>query len=190
MDKTHSNDFQNQINNDKIKLMEKFNLSADEAEKIIRNLEDKQQEELNNSINSKNYENQSIESNLNPQNSGIRTDDQISFYQNLDNQNNNISNIEKIKTPEEKNDLKPIIEENMPESPVKNSIDEKVDVDTIISDIIPDYNQHVSIEVNHLDLTFEVSNEKVDTLKETFIRTLKRNKSKKMKIHALKKLEL
>ncbi|WP_406532137.1 ABC transporter ATP-binding protein [Methanobrevibacter sp.] len=65
---------------------------------------------------------------------------------------------------------------------------DKIDqnVDGIISDIIPNYNQNVSIEVNHVDLTFEVSNEKVDTVKELFIRTLKRNKSKKLKIHALK----
>ena len=62
----------------------------------------------------------------------------------------------------------------------------KKDVDEIISNIIPDYNQQISIEVNHVDLTFEVSNEKVDTIKESVIRTLKRNKTKKMKIHALK----
>lgn len=59
-------------------------------------------------------------------------------------------------------------------------------VDRIMEDIIPDYNKQFSIEVNHVDLTFEVATEKIDTLKESFIRTLKRNKSKKLKIHALK----
>lgn len=58
-------------------------------------------------------------------------------------------------------------------------------VDDILSDIITDYNKHLSVEVNHVDLTFKVSTEKVDTLKETFIRTLKRDKPKKMEIHAL-----
>ena len=62
------------------------------------------------------------------------------------------------------------------------------DVDSIMANIIPDYNQQVSIELDNVDLTFEVSNDKVDTLKETFIRILKRNKSKKMKIHALKNI--
>ncbi|WP_292744265.1 ABC transporter ATP-binding protein [Methanobrevibacter sp.] len=67
-----------------------------------------------------------------------------------------------------------------------SEMDKKQNVDRIIEDIIPNYNQDFSIEVNHVDLTFEVANEKIDTLKESFIRTLKRNKSKKLKVHALK----
>lgn len=59
-------------------------------------------------------------------------------------------------------------------------------VDSLLEDILPNYNQQISIKLDHVDLTFEVQNEKVDTLKETFIRTLKREKSKKIKIHALK----
>ena len=59
------------------------------------------------------------------------------------------------------------------------------DVNEILSDIIPDYNKNVSIEVKNIDLTFEVNTEKVDTVKETIIRTLKRNKPHKMKIHAI-----
>ena len=60
------------------------------------------------------------------------------------------------------------------------------DVDTILEGILPDYNEQISIKLDHVDLTFEAKNEKIDTLKETFIRTLKRDKSKKIKIHALK----
>lgn len=59
-------------------------------------------------------------------------------------------------------------------------------VDTILGEIIPNYNQQLSIKLDHVNLTFEVSNEKIDTLKETFIRTIKGDKSKKIKIHALK----
>lgn len=59
-------------------------------------------------------------------------------------------------------------------------------VDEIISNIVPDYNQEVSIEVDHIDLTFEVPNEKVDTLKESFIRKITRTKPKIIKVHALK----
>lgn len=58
-------------------------------------------------------------------------------------------------------------------------------VDSIIGDIIPDYNKQISIKLEHVNLTFEVQNEKVDTLKESFIRKIKRNKTKKIKIHAL-----
>lgn len=64
--------------------------------------------------------------------------------------------------------------------------DKRYDVDSILTDIIPNYNKHLSIELINVSLTFEVSNEKVDTLKELFIRTLKRNKTKKIKISALK----
>lgn len=59
-------------------------------------------------------------------------------------------------------------------------------VDSILENLIIDYNQQISVKVDHIDLTFEVHNEKVDTLKETFIRTLNGNKSKVIKIHALK----
>ncbi|WP_410319628.1 ABC transporter ATP-binding protein [Methanobrevibacter sp.] len=67
----------------------------------------------------------------------------------------------------------------------KNNHGNEKEVDNILDDIIPNYNQQVSVIVDHADLTFEVQNEKIDTLKETFIRTLKRDKSKKIKIHAI-----
>lgn len=60
-----------------------------------------------------------------------------------------------------------------------------IDVDDVLLDIIPDYNQQVSIELQNVDLTFDIVDDKIDTLKETFIRTLKRQKSKKIKFKAL-----
>ena len=65
-----------------------------------------------------------------------------------------------------------------------NSSDEGID--NILEMIVPDYSKQISINVDHVDLTFEVQNEKTDTLKEAFLNTLKRKKSKKFKIHALK----
>lgn len=62
------------------------------------------------------------------------------------------------------------------------------DVDSIIADLIPDFRQEESIELNNVNLTFNVETDKVDNLKESFIRTLKRNKSKKIKLHALKNI--
>lgn len=71
-------------------------------------------------------------------------------------------------------------------SNVESNSQKDTNVDSILEDIIPvDYNQQVSIKVDHVDLTFEVQNEKIDTLKESFVRTFKRDKSKKIKIHAL-----
>ncbi|MEE0942203.1 MAG: ABC transporter ATP-binding protein [Methanobrevibacter sp.] len=63
---------------------------------------------------------------------------------------------------------------------------EKKDIDNILESILPDYNKNVSIEVNHVDLTFEVSTEKVDTLKESVIRTIRRKNPGKLKVHALR----
>ena len=58
-------------------------------------------------------------------------------------------------------------------------------VDDILTGIIPDYQQQVSIELEHVDLTFNVETEKVETIKEKFINGVKRKKTKKLSIHAL-----
>ena len=91
---------------------------------------------------------------------------------------------EKAKQPKQKQQTKeqPKQKQQTKEQPKQKTTQ---DVDSIISDIIPDYNQHVAIELKHVYLTFEVETEKVDTIKESFIRTLKRDKVKKMKIFAL-----
>lgn len=63
---------------------------------------------------------------------------------------------------------------------------ENANVDSIISDIIPNYNQQISIELTNVDLYFDIIDDKIDTLKESFIRTLKRNKHDKGQFHVLK----
>lgn len=91
----------------------------------------------------------------------------------------------------DKNDYNPIGDKNNRKKDILtpnnhlNNI-QATKVDSILENIIPNYNKQISIKLEHVDLTFEVKNEKVDTLKETFIRTFTRNKSKIMKIHALK----
>lgn len=67
-----------------------------------------------------------------------------------------------------------------------NKQSQNINIDSIINDLIPQYNNQVSIELNHVNLTFEIEKEKIDTLKESFIRTIKGNKSEKLKLHALK----
>jgi len=97
--------------------------------------------------------------------------------------------IEKIQNENRQNN---VIHNGLKQSDVSNSefsnqisTKKNINTDLILETIIPNYNQQISVKLDHVDLTFEVQNEKVDTLKETFIRTLKRNKSKKIKIHAL-----
>lgn len=62
----------------------------------------------------------------------------------------------------------------------------KPDVDSLISDLIQDTNKELSIEVKNISLSFEVGNDKIDNLKEYVIRSIKRNKEKRTHFQALK----
>ncbi|WP_405309201.1 ABC transporter ATP-binding protein [Methanobrevibacter sp.] len=147
-------DVQLHKNNIKLKIMEKFNVSDSEAEKILHKL-----------VANKKYRSASI--NTIP----IKSEEDIYID----------SEIPKFKDSEQNHKSSEIIED----SPLHT--EKKLDnVDLILDEILPNYNKQVSIEVNHVDLTFEVQNEKIDTIKESFIRTIKRNKSKKLSVHALK----
>lgn len=203
-----------QRDNVKNRLMVKFDISYEESEKIVNFLEKREQIEFNSYENSNmsNIQKDNYQESFNHQNLLNGPVDVISL--DLDNQNKksipqkrieevNISdfyskpnqktvqNSEKNtsnQTKENMDDTSKNIKKEVLETKITNDENMLVshDVDTLMAEIIPDYNQHLSIEVNHADLTFEVSNEKVDTLKESVIRTIKRNKSKKLKIHALK----
>ena len=64
----------------------------------------------------------------------------------------------------------------------------KRDVDLLISDLVPDSEKSLSVEVNNISLSFEVGNDKIDNLKEYIIRSIKRNKEKKTHFQALKEI--
>ena len=51
--------------------------------------------------------------------------------------------------------------------------------------LLRDIDRKVMIDVNHLTMEFKVTNDKIDTLKEFIIRTIKRNKEEKEKIKIL-----
>ena len=61
--------------------------------------------------------------------------------------------------------------------PNKEKPTQQQNINKIMSNIVEDYDKQLSIEVNNIDLTFEVETDKIDTLKESFIRTIIRNKS-------------
>lgn len=48
--------------------------------------------------------------------------------------------------------------------------------------------ENVAISVEHLTMEFKISKDKIDTLKEYIIRTLKRNKKEKEKVRVLNDL--
>ena len=59
-------------------------------------------------------------------------------------------------------------------------------VDDAVGSLIDDYSNDVAIRVKNLSMEFHVSQDKIDTLKEFVIRTIKQNKSESKSIVALK----
>lgn len=152
------------------KIMDKYGLSFHEANKILIHLEQKEKAKNNSKGNLKKQVNNFNVSASKPV-SNLKNDATlVNDKRGLKQENDNVS-----KEQKDSNNQADVIH--------KNNHDEKVD--ELLEDIIPDYNKQVSIIVDHADLTFEVQTEKIDTLKETFVRTLKRDKSKKIKIHAI-----
>ena len=154
------------------KVMDKYGLSFHEANKILIHFE--QKEKANNDSKStlkKQVSNSNVHTSKNVPN--LKDDATlVNDNRGLERENNNA-----FKDQNDSNKPADVIHKNIP-------VNEKK-VDNLLEDIIPDYNKQVSIIVDHADLSFEVQIEKIDTLKETFIRTLKRDKSKKIKIHAI-----
>jgi len=65
---------------------------------------------------------------------------------------------------------------------------ESISVDDALNDLIDDYSNDVVIKVNNVSMEYKLSQDKIDTLKEFFIRTIKRNKEKTETITALKNI--
>lgn len=61
-------------------------------------------------------------------------------------------------------------------------------VDEILEKIIPDYGNKISVELNNVNLMFDITTDRIDNLKEQFIRTVKRNKKEKVQFQALKNI--
>lgn len=165
--KTKSNNSQNTRTKIKNKLMKKYDLSENEAEKVLIEIENR------------------------------KSDHEISDDEVETVSNNNLSDFIKISSEDslDSNQQKQKIrEQQMKQQHLKikeqqnkqqNQKTKEQNVDNLLKDIVPDYEKKVSVELKNVDLTFEVTTEKIDTIKEQFIRTLKRNKTKKRKIHAL-----
>lgn len=89
-----------------------------------------------------------------------------------------------------------LIEDSVDHSPVENvkyssvgnisdDVSDDLSVDDALNDLIDDYSNEVAIKVNNVTMQFKVSKDKIDTLKEYFIRSVKRNKSDSKTITAL-----
>lgn len=166
-------------------LMDKYNISENDAQNALDKIEKKliqknienQQKNVSNKITNQNFQQEVKLQQASIENTDMTHKDMenVSFEVFSDKKESGISSDNFIKN-----------DEDISQKMINNSSNSKNDVDDIISDLIPDYNKSVSIELNDVSLTFEVVTDKIDTIKETFIRTLKRNKSKKVKFQALK----
>ena len=154
------------------RIMDKYGLSFYEANKILIHYEQKKKAKNDSKISSKKLDNNS-DGHVFKSVSNLKNDANVVNNKRGLNRENDIVSIEQKNI------------DNQGERIHKNNHTDEKNVDDLLEDIIPNYNQQVSVVVDHADLSFEVQTEKIDTIKETFIRTLKRNNSKKIKIHAI-----
>ena len=155
----------------KRKIMKKYGLSGDQAEKILRQYEDKHKISINNS-NGGNYT--------------IKQNDDLT-KQDIYNQNTN------YESDNEDTNIKEVSFDEQPtqyHNDSKHNLQSNHDVDEIIGDIIPDYNKKISIELKNVNLTFDLDAEQVDTLKEQVIMKIKGKKTEKKELHVLKDINL
>ena len=143
----------------------------------------------NNSKSKKPTNNKNNNQMLNPQNKkeDIRMKLMKKYNLSFEEADKIISTIEKNNTSQKPTEPKNTEKNNTSQKPTEPKNTEKNNnVDSLLEEILPDYNQQISIKLDHVDLTFEVQNEKVETLKESFVRILRNERPGKIKIHALK----
>lgn len=174
------------LNQEKItiinKLKEKYGISDDEAEYVLNKLEKKSKKsefqikiQPSNIQNSKNIPITSKKSSSNKQSD-------ISDFSKI---NQNIFTTDKI----QESSIEP---NNMPNIAKDTTLPpgNQTSVDDIMMGLIPGYNQQIAIELDDVSLKFEVTHEKIDTIKESFIRFVKRAESIKTEINALQNISL
>ena len=71
---------------------------------------------------------------------------------------------------------------------VVDNVNKPTSVDDALNDLMDDYSNEIVIKVNNVSMEYKLSQDKIDTLKEFFIRTIKRNKGKTKTINALKNI--
>ena len=184
----------------KIELIKKYNMTEIEAEMTLQNIERKAREKRNYEFNSKNIQKENINTKIKKQtiqefSEDLSNEDTIIIPEHVkirERKNTNQKLRKKqINALDEKNQETFHYNEIKENDKLKETSTEKKNhrnIDEIISNIIPDYEKHLSIEVNDVSLTFEIEKDKIDNLKEYIIRTIKRNKKEKFKIEALKNI--
>lgn len=102
----------------------------------------------------------------------------------------NNKNKEETKTKKEKKDTnkkenKNSKDKKSPDNKKENNNTGEENVDSLVSHFVPGYKEKIAVQLENVSLSFKVSNDKIDNLKEYVIRTIKRNKEKTRKFKAL-----
>ena len=169
--------------NAKIELMNRYNMSEEEAEITLKRLERKARKERRKENNARNVKKFIEEDNddvivpIHVQNRKNETLEKPLPHPTIKNEE-----VAKKEVPIPQNQINETskIEDN------KGHVKPKQNVDSLIADLIPENDKDLSIEVENISLSFEVGNDKIDNLKEYVIRTIKRNKEKRTHFQALK----
>ena len=185
----------------KLELINKYNMTEEEAEETLRGIErkarDKRKEESK-----VNRVNRFIDDNSADVIIPIHVQNKEDVFEKSPTkhtfQNKDKLNQEVLEKPQERSiknqkqipqhsqiQKKEISEESFidNENSVKKS---KHNVDSLISDLVPDIEKSLSIEVENVSLSFELGKDKIDNLKEYVIRSIKRNKEKRTHFQVLK----
>ena len=190
------------------KLMSKYNLTEEESAKLLKKIEIKMEKEkyphnifANNqksktvyqkekkkfkeNIGEYNGTEQKSHQNVNLNKDDVPKNEEIKIKPNSNNKKIKDKNTKKSKNITNLN-LKEDFELNTKEQINHQKIDSETEnIDDIMYDLIPGYNENLSIEIENIDLSFEISTEEIDTIKELVIKFLKRKKPHKITIHAL-----
>ena len=191
-DKQHENPQKEKIIE---KFMERFNITAEEAEKILIKLEqDKQEKASEESAEKQDSIKTQQKTNLTKKEKDSRiSKNKVKKFESAD----KITLKSQLNKSEKINDKKPTQKQEQKQQPQTQKptqkqeqkqqpqTQEQQNVDDILTELIPNYHEQISVELNNVDLTFEVETEKVETIKESFINLVKRKKNDKLVIHAL-----
>ena len=183
----------------KLELINRYQMTEDEAEEILRGIERKAREQRKNGVELKKVK-RFIEDNddvivpihAQNQNQVLEKPQSKSTFKSKGELNNEFLEkrvIEPIQNQDQMPKYSQTLEKEDAKKPIKNngSAEKKPkgSVDSIISDLIAYNEKDLSIEVDNVSLSFEVGKDKIDNLKEYVIRSIKRNKEKKSRFQAL-----
>ena len=138
----------------------------------------------NTSVETKNVDS-IIESNNRIFKKSIDSDDVVPVVESID--SGDLADVGVSDSVVDSDDVVPVVESIDSGDLAKNN-NGSISVDDALNELMDDYSNDIVIKVNNVSMEYKLSKDKIDTLKEFFIRTIKRNKGKTKTITALKNI--